>query len=159
MWSSTKNSLCNWSFLKQWMDSQYQTSAEWFHKKFPNVKKMSWNEIDQIHTLCWWGPGWDLCWFSKLDIEVGVDSAATEFKLGIEVSRGSVFTVDILSLCFRTLCRKDDLIAADANRFLITKLFRTWAKDSAEVSYPWSPWLCCRGCEENLKSITIQWGV
>ena len=116
---------------------------------------MPWNEIDQIHTLCWWGPGWDLCWFSKLDIEVGMASATTEFKLDIELSRGSVFTVAILSLCFRTLCRKDDLIAADVNRFLITKLFRTWAKDSAEVSYPWSPWLCCRGCKANLKFITV----
>ena len=118
---------------------------------------MSWIEIDQINTLCWWCPGWDLCWFSKLDIEVGVASAMTEFKLDREVSRGSFFTVAILSLCFRTLCRKDDLIAADANRFLITKLFRTWAKDSAEVSYPWSPWLCCRGCKANLKFITIKW--
>ena len=137
-------------FLKLVLDFE---DNEWTHStkhvlrvflKIPNFENMSWNEIDQIHTLCWWGPGWDLCWFSKLDIEVSMASASTE------LSRGSFFTVAILSLCFRTLCRKDDLIAADVNRFLITKLFRTWAKDSAEVSYPWSPWLCCRGCKANL---------
>ena len=96
--------------------------------------------IDQIHTLCGC-PEWDLwCWLSAKLVEVG-----TPAKDG-ELSMGSVFTA-IFSLCFRTLWRKDDLIAAEVKRFRITKLFRAWAKDSVEVSYPWSPWLCWWGCK------------